>query len=90
MPDPAAGRCRPFHCGTQMGDWDARNCDRCAKVDYDARTSRCDIYDAICAGYIGDGTVSREIAERMGLPGNECALTWDCPEREIPQERREP
>ena len=74
-------RVRPFSCGTQLLDWDARNCDRCLKVDYDARVSNCQWYDELQLGLFGDGTISAEAAVAIGYPGID-AYTWDCPERQ--------
>lgn len=75
----------PFSCGTQFMDWKDRNCDRCAKYDYEDFTSSCEIDAAIFTASIeGDG-VDATIAQRMGYlkaDGSERALdlTWKCPE----------
>lgn len=66
----------PFSNGAQAADWLARNCDRCSKDD-------CEIEAAIMEAWAGDGSVSDEIWKRMGGPGNEDRLTWDCPERKV-------
>jgi hypothetical protein len=76
-------RIRPFSCGTQYGDWYMSNCDRCKKGAREGQEGfKCDIDEALFEAYFGDGTVSREIAERMGAIENEGAYTWKCPEVE--------
>lgn len=86
-------RVRPFCSGSQMGDWDLNNCESCAKsinaLDRDATWESmkarglepCEIEHAISRAYIGDGTVSAEIAERMGACDE---YTWPCPEHDPP------
>lgn len=77
---------RPFHCGSQAGDWFHRNCYRCARSnrpDGAALQSACEIENALDAAWVGDGTISREIGRRAGFIGNERALTFDCLEREL-------
>lgn len=73
------GKNIPFHCGSQYMDWQERNCCRCSKCTWDAEDLGCDIAMAISACAI-TGDLSDEMAKRMGLPGNECAYTWACPE----------
>ena len=81
---------RPFHCGSQFGDWVASNCDRCTKDPCgegdDHKFGRCDIADALAHAFFGDGEVSEDIAKRMNLPGNEKALVWMCNEVEWTEE----
>ncbi len=92
MPQHDDARVRPFYCGTQMGDWTARNCERCVKGWRHEHGSdiRCDIDGAIAVGYIGDGTVSAEIARRMGyVKESPPAYTWDCLERELTSKQKE-
>lgn len=68
---------RPFHCSSQFADWIDKNCEHCKKQE------RCDIYDALYESYVGDGTVTDEIAKRMNYsaeqPGYYC---WPCNEVE--------
>jgi hypothetical protein len=71
---------RPFSCGSQAADWMARNCQRCALSSPDI-AGDCEIEAAIGTACFGDGTVSAEIARRMGATEHEGHLTWDCPER---------
>jgi hypothetical protein len=75
-------RIRPFSCGTQYGAWVMSNCDRCKKGAREGQGFECDIDEALWEGYWGDGTVSMEIAERMGAIENEGAYIWQCPEVE--------
>ena len=73
---------RPFHCGTQFGDWTSANCDRCKKnAEPDKPESWvCDIQVALLEAYIGDGEISDEIADRMGR--HEGRYCWPCKEVE--------
>jgi hypothetical protein len=84
-----ANKVHPFHSGSQYMDWRYRNCERCTK-SYDnnglKHPSPCDIDNAISMACIGSGKVSKNIAQRMGAIGNECALSWDCPELTLPDE----
>jgi len=83
------GRRHPFSCGTQYGDWRDRNCDRCSKgQSYDAETDswgpwRCPLERALSEAALGDGTVSRSVARRIGLPWHDGDYSWDCHAREI-------
>lgn len=75
----------PFSSGCQALDWFERNCCRCKKserADHDGPiTPTCEIEAAIGEAFFC-GTVSNNIAERMGLVGDASRLTWDCPERD--------
>ncbi len=80
-------RVSPFHCGSQMGDWETKNCNNCHLQGYyrDQENQnnwvwRCDIQKAVGEAYIGDGMVSGDIAERMGATRNELAYGWRCNE----------
>ncbi|HLI57643.1 MAG TPA: hypothetical protein VKY26_11510 [Actinomycetota bacterium] len=53
-------RYRPFSNGTQAMDW-TEPCERCG------HEPTCSIYAAIAKAYCTDGTVSEEIARRMGF-----------------------
>ncbi len=75
---------RPFDTGSQYGDWDYHNCQRCWKV------RRCSIVQAIGGAYLGDGQVSDEMARRMGWAGAGERYTWDCPEREERRRQEQP
>ncbi len=66
-------RYRPFSCGTQFIDFQAANCCRCTKHSDDA--SKCEIDNALLFAQFGDGSVSADIAERMGYLDN-------CPPRQ--------
>lgn len=82
-------RKRPFHSGSQFADWQDRNCGRCWKFDIEAAfdESKCEIDAALGDAMFGDGTVSAEIALRMGFT-DPVSYTWVCPERE--EEEPEP
>jgi hypothetical protein len=73
------GRISPFYNGTQYLDWQDANCCHCKK--YTGENGACEINDAISLAACGDGTVSAEIAERMGY-SNPLAYCWKCLERE--------
>lgn len=74
---------RPFHCGSQDADWTERNCWDCRKEwQEDAPTEwPCDIQKALQDAYWDNGTISAEIARRMGYTACD-VYTWDCPEKE--------
>ena len=55
---------KPFTNGEQYERWSARNCDNCAS--YGTTETNCPIALALICGYLGDGSVAPEIAERMG------------------------
>lgn len=74
-----ADRIRPFSSGAQRMDWQDANCCRCQK--YTGQGGSCEIDDAISLAACGDGTVSAEIAKRMGY-ASPLAYCWECPERE--------
>lgn len=77
-------RHRPFSCGSQSVDWQAANCARCTKYSEDA--SKCEIDRALLEAMFGDGSVSTDIAERMGYLDNSpprhegFAYNWPCKE----------
>lgn len=70
---------RPFSNGFQRMDWMSRNCDRCVKfnIDIPYDDPQCCPIDAA----IGEDNITDEIMQRMGVPDDVCAYTWDCPER---------
>lgn len=86
MTDLTPERHTAFSNGTQFTDWEARNCMECIKSSSHA-DGDCDIDEALTLACCGDGKVSGEIAERMGLLDNTpprqegFSYTWDCPER---------
>jgi len=74
-------RITPFSCGTQFGDWQERNCENCNKFDSDnPDNSNCEIDEALLIAYFDDGTVSAEIAKRMGYTDKE---DYTCHEIEL-------
>ena len=77
----------PFHCGTQALDWQMSNCERCKKFEPNKyQDSGCDIVDALNRAFFEDGSVTEEIAKRMGAIENKFALVWMCPEVEWTEE----
>jgi hypothetical protein len=79
----ADGRVSPFSNGIQFSQWVSSNCDRCTKA-YDEASGawRCPIQEALDAVYLDDGSVSPEIAARMGAtsPANAGRYAWPCGE----------
>ena len=77
-------RIRPFHCGTQHADWECCNCDRCTKnTPHELGMPTCEVQRAICEAAFGDGSVSREMAFRMGVnEETRLAYLWPCAEVE--------
>jgi hypothetical protein len=75
---------RPFSCGSQYIDWQARNCERCAKYNAEeADPLLCELDFALGVAALTDGEVPDDIARRMGYSGDPQQFTWDCPEREL-------
>lgn len=82
----------PFSCGTQYVDWTASNCERCKKYKYPVEEDTdppCEIDRALLMGFWGDGSVSREIARRMGYFKNKGKFVWQCSEVEWTEEWKE-
>ena len=76
-------RIRPFSCGSQFSDWQMSNCERCKK--YSERIEDpplCEIDYDLGMAYLGDGTVSPDIAKRMGYTDNQGKYNWQCGEVE--------
>lgn len=72
-----------FSCGTQFADWQEANCFRCTKYDYENPGARCDLDMALLEAQVGDGTVSAEIARRLGYEeGSPPRYCWQCGEVE--------
>jgi len=81
MSTEPADRHIPFYCGSQKMDWHCYNCSNCTKgYDDEARAWRCDLEKAIDNAFMGDGSVSAEIAKRMGEPEDCRVHNWRCPE----------
>jgi hypothetical protein len=73
-------RVRPFWCGSQSADWEDSNCwNGCAKNGPEA-AQECEILEALTEAYFGDGTVSAEIAGKMGY--REDRFVWPCLSRD--------
>jgi len=87
---------RPFHCGTQYFDWTESNCARCKKQSIPPETFvggfltepkyKCDLEKELCDSYIGEGTIPKEIADRMGHTKNKDNYGWMCSEVEWTEE----
>jgi hypothetical protein len=77
---------RPFHCGSQHASWECANCDRCTKnTPSQEGMPRCEIQRAIFEAQFGDGTISADIAHRMGFTSH-LAYIWECGEVEWTEE----
>lgn len=75
----------PFSNGTQYMDWQESNCCTCAKYRPDETDEEkcCPIEYALSFAAIDDGSVTDEIARRMGYkPGPPFYYVWECTERE--------
>lgn len=60
-------RWRPFANGTEFGMWEERNCGRCVKATpMDSCEPTCEIEASIMEAFMGDGTISMEMVERIG------------------------
>ena len=66
MTENTNNRQRPFSNGGQFMDWCASNCDRCVLGNANRESGACDIEQALALAYLDDGTVSEDIARRMG------------------------
>ena len=72
-------RVRPFHAGTQYLTWENANCCRCEKYSDDA--SACDLMYALAVACLDDGTVSDDVARRIGyIEGPPFYYCWMCSE----------
>jgi len=81
-----------FSNGTQALDWHEANCYRCKK--YTDKPDKlesitCDIGRALLEAYYDDGSVTVEIARRMGYFDNKFSLVWMCPEVDWTEEWKE-
>ena len=75
-------RVRPFSQGTQYLDWQEGNCCRCAKYNTEGGEvvhPVCELDEALMVAMFDDGTISREIADRLGVPRNTWS-DWACKE----------
>ncbi|MHB0967422.1 MAG: hypothetical protein ACYC36_13315 [Bellilinea sp.] len=80
MTDPA--RHYPFSSGTQFADWTENNCRRCKRYGTKPDPEKCEIDFAFGDAFWGDGSVSEDIAKRMGYLDNQRSLVWRCNEFE--------
>lgn len=78
-------RHQPFSCGSQFLDFQNSNCCRCTKYNPEG-IGKCEIDNALLEAQFGDGSVSAEIAERMGFLDNSpprqegFSYNWQCGE----------
>ncbi len=77
-------RISPFCNGSQDADWQNKNCVHCEKFDPDNQKSTCEIDQALLMACFDDGTVTAEIAERMGYTAD--AYCWECKEIQLRSE----
>lgn len=70
---------RPFSNGSQYCDWDSRNCCNCIKYST-TDPDKCEIQNALSEACFGDGTVTEDIAKRMGYMEHKNSYNWRCPE----------
>lgn len=77
-------RIRIFSNGSQFADWEASNCQRCKKWAGWDKLPTCEIDVALGEAYLGDGTVSQEIATRAGYDAEK--YVWCCGEVEWTEE----
>ncbi len=82
-----AMRIHIFSNGSQFNDWSASNCLRCTKWSGWDELPTCDIDMALGEAYLGDGTVSQEIATRAGYDPDK--YVWPCGEVEWTEEWKE-
>ena len=78
-------RVRPFSQGTQYLDWQDHNCCQCRyyhTANGHVISPLCDLETALAIACITDGTISREIAERLGVPKRTWS-NWTCREFEL-------
>jgi hypothetical protein len=79
-------RYSPFSTCSQYGDWAASNCWRCTKDAPIGVVPTCPIQIAVDNACFDDGTVSEDIAQRMGFLENEGHYVWPCVEVEWTEE----
>lgn len=73
----------PFHSGSQDADWQNYNCSRCKKgYEHNGDKFVCDIDEALQTAFWEDGSVSEDIALRMGAIEQKGYYCWRCPEFE--------
>lgn len=78
-------RIRPFANGTEYALWQEHNCCRCKRCDWDKLAltgwdTGCELENALSYGSGSDGTISAEIARRLGYSESE---GWTCAERQV-------
>jgi hypothetical protein len=72
---------KPFLNASQLAEWTCRNCSECEKAyDEEALRYHCDIEEALGLTSINDGSITKEIADRMGYD-DPLVYCWECPEK---------
>lgn len=68
---------RPFANGSQFADWEATNCERCAKGD-----DKCPFQEALWMAYFDAGTITADTARAIGYLHDNDTLderyVWPC------------
>jgi hypothetical protein len=81
-------RIHVFSSGSQFADWEMGNCDNCKKsIAPEGKRYKCPLQKEIHRAYSGDGTISKECADRIGY--EPLAYGWWCPEKENVDQKRE-
>lgn len=72
----------PFPNGTAFDIWSEHNCERCPlSYDNNEERYRCEIERSFLDAMVGDGSIPRAMAERMGIAVNGYEPTINCNER---------
>jgi hypothetical protein len=61
-------------------DWEESNCGRCRKASFGEGLPTCPLQLALMTACFGDGSVSDDIAERIGFTEHEGHYCWPCKE----------
>lgn len=76
---------KPFSTGTECLIWRGNNCDECQN-NYDwegspdeGRNNKCKAEEALAMALIGDGLITKEVADFIGL--QKSGHTWLCPNK---------
>ena len=75
-------RVRPFSTGDEYICWDGHNCSHCwNSAGQEAKNFRCSLEKNIWLASMGDGQISRKVADRLGANGGN-SIAWNCPEKQ--------
>ena len=71
---------RPFSNGSQWGDWEASNCERCTKYfDEEKGEFLCPFQEALTIACVDDGEITDEVAAGIGLTDETRGrYVWKC------------